>query len=324
MDAPSPLTPADLPQDMSPAPPPPREERPLFAIGLRLMAMIFLSAMFAAVKMADARGVHIVESLFYRQALALPLVFAWIVWTDGPRGIFTDRIGVHASRAMLGMIGMVLNFGSYILLPLTEATSIGFTMPIFGTLLSALLLRETTGWHRWAAVLLGFVGVLVMIRPDTGHFPPVGVAVALSAAILTACISLVLRELGRTERPGVVVFWFTALSVPPLAMAMLFFGQAHDGATWALLCVLGVTGGLAQLCMTGALRWGQVSVVLPMDYSSILWATLIGWAIWDEWPIATTWIGAAMIIASGLYIAWREHVRARRPARPSPAVRHPG
>jgi drug/metabolite transporter (DMT)-like permease len=307
VEAPSTLTSVD-----PPVLPLPRQERPLFAIGLRLLAMIFLAAMFAAVKLASTRDVHIVESLFYRQAIALPLVYAWVVMSDGPRAIRTSRIGVHASRAALGLTGMILNFGSYILLPLAEATSIGFTMPIFGTILSALILREATGRHRWMAVLAGFVGVLVMVRPDAGHFPPVGVAVALSAAVLTACVSLVLRELGRTERPGVVVFWFTALTIPPLALGMLFFARAHDPATWGLLVFIGIVGGLAQLCMTGALRWGPVSVVLPMDYSSIIWSTLIGWLIWQEWPRPTTWIGAALIVASGLYIAWREHVRARR------------
>jgi drug/metabolite transporter (DMT)-like permease len=292
--------------------PPPREERPLLAIALRLLAVICLSAMFATAKVASERGVHVIEALFYRQALALPLVFSWIALSEGPGAVRTRRIGVHASRAALGIVGLGLNFGSYILLPLTEATTIGFTMPIFGTILSALLLREATGWHRWAAVLLGFVGVLVMVRPDAGHFPPLGVAVALSAAILTACVSIVLRELGRTERPGVVVFWFTLLSLPPLAIAMPFFARSHDPLTWGLLLFLGLIGGVAQLCLTGALRWAPVSVVLPMDYSAILWATLIGWLVWDDLPIVTTWIGAALIVGSGLYIAWREHVRARR------------
>lgn len=307
MDAPSTITTVDLQTA-----PPVREDRPLMGIGLRLAAMFFISLMFAGVKMANARGVHLVESLFYRQALALPLVFAWICFTDGPQAVRTKRVGVHASRAALGLIGMCLNFGSYILLPLTEATTIGFTMPIFGTILSALILREVTGWHRWSAVALGFVGVLVMARPNAGHFPMIGVLVALSAAILTACISLVLRELGRTERPGVVVFWFTMLSLPPLAIGMLFFAQTHDATTWGLLIFIGLSGGLAQLCLTGALRLAPVSVVLPMDYSAILWATVIGWLFWDEWPLVTTWIGASLIITSGLYIAWREHVRGRR------------
>lgn len=291
-----------------------RLERPLTAIGLRVVAMVFLAAMFALGKLVSARGVALVELLFYRQALALPLILAWVAFTDGLSTVHTNRLGAHISRTALGLSGMVLNFGSYLLLPLTEATAIGFTMPIFATLLSALLLRESTGVHRWSAILLGFAGILVMIRPDGAHFPMLGLTVAISAAIMTACISLVLRDLGKTEKTGVIVFWFTVLSIPPLGLLMLFFGKVHDATTWALLLGLGLTGGIAQLCMTGALSRAPVSVVLPMDYSTIIWSTLLGLLIWGEWPMPTTWIGATLIIASGLYIAWREHVRARRVA----------
>lgn len=296
-----------MPSTLSPA----RPHRPLFAIGLRLTAVICLSVMFVTVRLADARGVHVLESLFYRQALALPIVFAWAMTSGGLNSIRTGRIGVHVSRTVIGMTGMVLNFLSYILLPPAEAATIGFTMPIFGTILSALILKESTGLHRWSAVAIGFLGVLVMIRPDSGHFPPIGLAVAVAASLVTACVSLVLRELGRTEEAGKVVFWFTLLSVPPLGVAMLFVGQAHDAATWGLLLLIGVVGGIAQLCLTAALRWGPVSLVLPMDYSTIIWTTLLGWALWGVLPEETTWIGAALIILSGLYIAWREHVRAR-------------
>ena len=308
MQPPAPISP---PEELPP-PPRARDEHPLTGIGLRLLAMMFMAVMFALGKVVGTRGVSLVELIFYRQALALPLIVTWVAMTDGLSAVRTNRLGAHASRTALGLAGMVLNFGSYLLLPLTEATAIGFTMPIFATLLSALLLRETTGPHRWAAILLGFAGIIVMVRPDGVHFPPLGLAVALSAAIITACISLVLRDLGRTEKAGVTVFWFTVLSVPPLGILMLFLGKAHDSMTWLMLIGVGVTGGIAQLCMTGALQRAPVSVVLPMDYSTIIWSTLLGLLIWGEWPMHTTWVGAALIIASGLYIAWREHVRTRR------------
>lgn len=309
---------------MSSAPPTPQPHlhRPFYAIGLRLVAVICLSVMFVTVRLADARGVHVVESLFYRQLLALPVVFAWISMSGGIHSVRTERIGVHISRTVLGLTGMILNFLSYILLPPAEAATIGFSMPIFGTILSALILHEAIGLHRWGAVAIGFLGVLVMIRPDASHFPPVGLAVAVAASLTTASVSLVLRALGRTENASVVVFWFTLLSVPPLGVAMLFFGQSHDLTTWAMLLVIGLVGGIAQLCLTASLRWGPVSLVLPMDYSTILWTTLLGWILWGAWPMATTWIGAVLIIASGLYIAWREHVRAA--ASISPAIQRPG
>lgn len=290
-----------------------RPHRPLFAIGLRLIAVICLSIMFVSGRIASERGVNLIETVFYRQLIALPVVFAWIASSTGLSAIKTRRIGVHATRMAIGLIGMMLNFLSYILLPPAEAATIGFTMPIFGTILSALVLREATGIHRWTAVLIGFAGVLVMVRPDAGHFPVQCVAVAIAAALVTASVSLVLRELGRTESAGVVVFWFTLLSMVPLGIAMPFYAQAHDMVTWGWLLAIGIVGGVAQICLTAALRWGPVSVVLPMDYSAIIWTTLLGVAIGQGWPMATTWIGATLIVASGLYIAWREHVRARPP-----------
>jgi drug/metabolite transporter (DMT)-like permease len=99
--------------------------------------------------------------------------------------------------------------------------------------------------------------------------------------------------------------------MPPLGLLMIFYAQPHDAGTWALLMLMSLCGGIGQLCLTGALRWAPVSVVLPMDYSTILWSTILGWLIWNDWPLATTFIGAAVIVASGLYIVLREHIRMR-------------
>ena len=288
------------------------QERRLFGMVLRLIAMAVVSVMFASVKLVETRGVNLVETIFFRQLFALMPVTAWIAFTSGLSAVKTQRIGAHMSRTAMGLTGMSINFWGYILLPLAEATTIGFTMPMFATILSALVLKEKTGIHRWSAVVLGFIGVLVMVRPDGAHFPLLGASVSLAAAFMTACISIMLRQLGKTEGAAVTVFWFTLLSLPPLGVLMIFFAQPHDLVTWGILLLMGLTGGLAQLCMTGALRWAPVSVVLPMDYSSILWATLLGWLFWNQWPLATTWIGAMLIIASGFYIAWRERIRLQR------------
>lgn len=281
------------------------------AIGLRLLAIVCLAVMLAAIKLAAQRGAHIMEMLFYRQFLSLPLLFAWLWLGPGITSVRTSRIGAHAGRTLAGMIGMVFNFLSVTMLPLAEATTIGFTAPIFGTILSALLLKEATGIHRWSAVLLGFCGVLIMVRPDAAHFPLMGVTVGIVAALMVALISIMLRQIGRTEGAATTVFWFTILSLPPLGIGLYFFGQNHDPFTWALLAIIGLSGGAGQLCLTGSLRWAPVSVVMPMDYSNLIWATLLGWLIWDYWPGGSTWAGALLIVCSGLYIAWREHIRAR-------------
>lgn len=296
------------------SPPPTSETRPLYALILRLLAMMALSVNFACVKWASDRGVHVVETLFFRQLFSLPVAVVALLLGPGLMSLHTRHIGMHASRTLVGMTGMLLNFGAVILLPLAEATTINFSVPIFATILSALFLGERPGIHRWLAVLVGFLGVLVIIAPgssDTAAMSAFGLGVAVTGAVVTSIVSLLLRQIGRTEAPTTTVFYFAALSLPPLGLAMLVFGQPHDGETWLILILMGVAGGLAQLLMTSALRWGPVSLVLPMDYSSLMWSTLLGWLLWNAWPGPSTWVGAVIIAASSLYIAWRERVRHR-------------
>lgn len=285
--------------------------RPLAGILARLGAVVALSIMFALVKLVSARGVGIVETVFYRQLFALPVIGTWIAFGPGRSALRTARPGAHVVRMALGLTAMALNFWGYSLLPLAEATVIGFTVPVFGTALAALILREPTGWHRWGAVAVGFAGVLIVVQPVGGMVHPAGAAVALAGALMTAAVTIQIRQLGRTEGTATTVLWFTVSSLVPLGGLILWQGEAHDAGTWGLLLAVGLAGGLGQLGLTAALRFAPVSVVLPMDYTSLIWATFLGVALFGTWPGASTWIGAPVIVASGLYIVWRERVRSR-------------
>ncbi|WP_414902962.1 DMT family transporter [Sphingomonas flavalba] len=286
-----------------------RRDTRLAGIAARLFSILCLSIMLALVKLLAMRGVTLFESVFYRQALALPLVLGWIVAGPGLASVRTSRIGAHAWRTGLGMVGMVLNFATFILLPLAEATTILFSVPIFATILSALVLREPTGIHRWLAVVVGFAGVVIVAQPAGTHLSPLGIGVGLLASIAIAGVSITLRQIGRTEDATTTVFWFTILSTVPLAFALPFAGHAHDAVTWAMLLALGLTGGLAQFALTTSLKLAPVSVVLPMDYSNLLWSTLLGFLLFDTLPTMAMWLGAPLIIASGLYIVYRERIR---------------
>jgi len=158
-------------------------------------------------------------------------------------------------------------------------------------------------------VIAGFVGVLIVAQPWSGHFPLAGAFVGLMAALFVAIVAILLRQIGKTESAGTTVFWFSLLSLPPLGIAYAFQLQPHDAVTWAILIAIGLIGGVGQLALTGSLRFAPVSAVVPMDYSSLIWGTLYGWLIFGAWPTPYTWIGAPVIIASGLYIVWRERVR---------------
>jgi drug/metabolite transporter (DMT)-like permease len=223
----------------------------------------------------------------------------------------TQRLPAHLLRCVLGMLAMALTFGALLLLPLAEATAIGFSMPIFATVLGALVLREPTGWRRWAAVAVGFAGVLVVAQPSGGAISVAGAALGLSAALATATVSILLRRIGQTERALTTVWWFSALATVVLLPFYIFAAQAHPPLTWALLIGIGLLGGAAQLAMTESLSRGPVSVVVPMDYTALIWATLLGWFAFGTLPVAATWVGVPLIVASGLYIVWREHVRQR-------------
>ena len=292
----------------------PAEQQPLAGVALRLLTALLLAIMFALVKLASTRGVNIVESLVYRQCGSALCAIGMVAAGPGFRSLHTKRIGAHVGRMALGIVTMALNFAAMIMLPLAEATVIGFSVPIFSTVLAALVLAEPTGKWRWSAVAAGFMGVLLIVQPGTGEVPLFGASVALVAALLTASVTIVIRRLGATERASTTVFWFAASSLVPLGLLMFWFARAHDPVTWAILGGLALAGGLAQLTLTGALRLAPVALVMPMDYTSLLWATLLGIWIFGELPTPWIWVGAPIIIASGLVIVWREHRLARRAA----------
>lgn len=288
----------------------PTPDRVMLAIVLRLCSVVAFAVMGALIKLAEASGAHLAEMMFFRQGFALVPVTLFIAAGPGLASIRTERIGAHAMRTALGLVSMVFVFGTILLLPLAESTTLQFTLPIWATILGAVLLKEQVGWHRWGAVVLGFAGVLIITRPGAG-MASWGVATGLIGALLSAGVSILLRQIGKTEGAATTVFWFSALSVPPTAIAFILTATPHPPLTWVLMVLVGICGGVAQMFMTAALKFGPVSLVVPMDYTGLIWATLFGYVLFGVLPGWSTWAGAPFVIGSGLYIVWRERVRAR-------------
>jgi drug/metabolite transporter (DMT)-like permease len=282
--------------------------RPLAGIAIRLIAVALLAIMFALMKLAAAVGVTLVEAIFWRQAAAVPLMLLIAGRSPtGLSGLRTERPGGHALRMLLGLTGMMLNFAGMIMLPLADATTIGFSVPLFATLLAATLLGEPTGRWRWSALAVGFVGVLIVVQPGPALLHSPGALIALAGAVVTALVTIQLRALSRTEAATTIVFWFTLSSLVPLGLLMPFFAAPHDGNAWLLIAGIAITGAVAQWALTQALRLAPVAVILPMDYTALLWAGLFGWQLFGQGPTPLALIGAPLIIASGLIILWREH-----------------
>jgi drug/metabolite transporter (DMT)-like permease len=292
--------------------PPHPHHRPLLALALRIGAAMAITTMFMLGKLASEHHVALPEIMFWRQAITLPLLTARLAVAGKLAVLRTQRLKSHAMRGAIGMTGMTFNFGAVAMLHLAESTTFNFTAPLFAVLLAALVLREPVGPWRWSAVVLGFVGVLLITRPGGASstlaaLPPLGIALGLLSALFNAIISYLLRDLGRTEHPICVVFWFAVFGTSVTLPLLPFVMTDHDAGTWALLIGLGVAGTLGQVLMTAALKFGSVASVIVMDYTQLIWATLFGLLIWGQQASATLWLGAPLVIAAGLVIAWREY-----------------
>jgi drug/metabolite transporter (DMT)-like permease len=285
----------------------PAQQNRLLGIALRAGAVSCFGFMAAAIKLGEDAGIGTLELVFYRFLFGLAPLLAWIAWRRDFGVWRTRRPLAHIGRAVLGLVTMTLTFNALAWLPLAEATTMGFVAPLFAVMLSALILREPVGRHRWSAVALGLVGVAVVMQPGGEALPLAGLLIALAGAFGVAAVTITLRQIARTERPTTVVLWFTCFSLLATGTTMPFAGQAHDSYQWLLLVGVGTAGGVGQLLMTASLKAAPVSVVVPFDYVQLIWAVLLGWLIWDTHPLASTWAGAAVIIASGLYTIYREH-----------------
>jgi len=287
-------------------------DRPLLALAMRLAGIAGFALMAAFIKLASDSGIHLLELIFWRQFTSLPIVLGWAMLAGGLSTLATSRPRAHAVRAGYGIVGMILNFGGVILLPLAEATTFGFTGPLFATLLSIVILRETVGIWRWSAVLAGFAGVVIIAQPGGGDIPLFGAAVALGGAFMIALIAIQIRDLSRTDKPLAIVFWFSVAAVVITAPILPFVHQPLSGEQWLLLLGIGLAGTWGQVLITMALRFGPVSSVIVMDYSGLIWATLLGWLIFSTLPTTATWFGAPLVIAAGIIITWRERVLSKQ------------
>jgi drug/metabolite transporter (DMT)-like permease len=308
---------------MAPHAPPSGQEHIARGIALRIAAVVCFSVMSALLKLAAERGVVAPEMLLYRALFGLPVVLIWVLTSQGLASLGTQRPLVHVGRSALGITSILFTFQALILLPLADATTIAFTAPVFATILSWLLLREPVGRHRWLAVLLGFIGIAIVMRPGAAShaLPLAGVGIGLLAALGTAGVTITLRQLRGTEHVAAIVFWFFGASLLVGLILLPFVGRSHDITTMLLLAGGGIAGGLAQITMTASLQAAPVSVVSPFDYLQMVGAVLLGWGLLADVPSTSTLAGAALIASSGLYTAWREHrLRRMRPVPPTQAL----
>jgi drug/metabolite transporter (DMT)-like permease len=263
-----------------------------------------------------------VQTAFFRAFLSvvllLPMIAAGRVkpWTS-------KRIAGHFWRTAMGTASMVLGFYAVSMLPLADATAIAFSQPLFSVVVAALVAGEKVRWRRWSATVIGFVGVLVMVRPGAGSLQ-LGALVALANAASVAVSIYLVKRLSNSEAPLMILTQFAIFSTLLLAVPAVMVWRWPDVWGWLLAVGVALSATVGQYFWVQAFKSGEMSAVAPFEYLRLPFAVFVGWLIWSEMPEIWTYVGAAVVIASALYIAHREaqlarqqrEVRAKRSAAP--------
>ncbi len=286
--------------------------RPGLAIGLKLAAIFLFTAMSALVK-ATSDVVPPGEAVFFRSFFAIPVIVVWLALRgDLARGLIAKQPMNHVWRGVLGTSAMGMTFAGLGLLPLPEVTAIGYATPIFTVILAALMLGERIRLIRISAVAMGLVGVLIMIWPRLGggaglqDGATLGAALILAATMARALVQIHIRKMVQTENTAAIVFWFSA-TASVLSLLTLPFGWVMpDVGTLAVLVLIGLVGGVAQILVTSSYRFGPASMLAPIDYASMIFAILIGYVWFAELPTLVMLIGASLVIAGNILVIWRE------------------
>jgi drug/metabolite transporter (DMT)-like permease len=256
-----------------------------------------------------AQSMHPFEVAFFRCLFGLVLVIPWIV-KSGPALSRRRNSGFYLLRAGVGVVSMVTWFYGITVVPLATATAVNFTAPLFATLAAALILREDVRLRRWSAVVLGFVGVLVIMRPGSERLDA-NLLILLVSSATAAMNNITVKFLARTEPPGRIVALFMLYLTPLSLIPALFVWQWPDPRTFGALVGLGCLGTIAHLSVARALASADASACAPFEFARLPFAALIGFLWFGEVTDLWTWAGAAIIAGTSVYVAHREARLAR-------------
>jgi drug/metabolite transporter (DMT)-like permease len=250
-----------------------------------------------------------------RGLTSLPLVLLWALVDGGPAQLVRVRWPLHLLRGVLSVVMLVAFVYALKTLPLTEAYSLFFVAPLLITALAVPILGEKVGWRRWAAIVVGLCGTLIVLRPTGSGMLSLGGLAVLVSATGYSLSAITVRVLGRTDSTQSMVFWMLAmLSVFSIAFAWRDWVPL-DAAHWKPIVVLGLSGAIGQYGITEAFRRAPASVIAPLEYTALIWGLGLDWFLWGTLPDRWMMAGAAVIVACGLYLVRRErvHIEAEHP-----------
>ncbi|MBO6826868.1 MAG: DMT family transporter [Sneathiella sp.] len=271
---------------------------------LMILGCFFLAALAGFIRELSESGMHVFEIVFLRNVAGLAVLLPWLI-KSGPRVLATKRPGLFVVRSLFGFISMVSWFFAVTAIPLAEAVSLNFTAPIFGTLLAIVVLKEVVGIRRWAAVIIGFAGAMIILRPGAIEMSPGAYAAVFSAATMASSITCV-KMLSRTESTPAIVAWTQILILPMSFIPALYFWENPSWYQLLIVAAMGICATLGHLFFTRAYALADATYVMPFDFSRLIFSAVIGFLFFAQTPDVYVWFGAAIIFGSSVYIAMRE------------------
>jgi len=290
---------------------------------LYMIAAAFLFAMMnGAIRLlgdgvaaADGTGMHPFQIAFFRNVFALSIMLPWLL-RHGSVALHTKRVKLHFWRAGIGLAAMLCWFSAVAYMPLAQAVALNFTVPLFATAGAAIFLGEVVRARRWSATVVGFLGVLIILRPGFGEITAL-TALPVVAAGFMAVTTLIVKSLSRTEAPASIVLYMNLLLTPLSLLPASFVWRWPSLGELGLGLFIGCCAVVAHIFFTRAFARADASAIMPFDYARLPFVALVGFVLFSERPDLWTWVGAAVIAAAAIYIAQRES----RVARERPTLR---
>ena len=280
-----------------------RPSAPVLSALLMVSAACVFAGMSAVIRYAG-QNLHPFEVAFFRSFFGLVFALPWLV-RAGLSGLKTKRLWLYGWRSAVGLVSMLCWFSALAMLPFAQAITLSFTTPLFATIGAAIILHEVVRMRRWSATIVGFIGVLIVLRPDADGLN-LGVILALVSAMIGAGSALIVKDLSRTEPSSAIVTYMVLITTPMSLVPALFVWTWPSPDLWIWLVISGALGTLGHVCFSNAMALAEASAVMPFDYTRLVFAAIIGYFAFGEIPDLWTFVGAAVIIGAALYIAHRE------------------
>jgi len=285
-----------------------RQPDNLKGIALLMLASFVFALMALLIKLLGQR-LNITQILLVRQ-VGMVVMVAPAILRNFPGSLRSERPGLQLIRVFCALVAMLFGFTAVIHMPLADATAIFFAKSFFVTIFAIFFLAESVGVYRWSAVLIGFLGVLIMLQPGTDNFSLYGLA-SLVGAAGAAGVMILLRMLSRSDSADTIMGYGSLGVGVVMIIPGMYFWQQPTNLEWLLLAAVAVVSYFGQRCNIFAYKYGEASLLASLDYVRLLWATLFGFLVFNQFPGPSTWFGSAIVIAAAIFTIYRETRRKR-------------